>query len=115
MLHHQMNHPLTRFESTQFEPVASTDEQVKGPEAKVVHHDKNSSATPKNLNASVAGSYGNADISPVSTLGTTVSSGDSVPVTPFQVRLIKGKKKPYTCHCNKRDKMHGRKESLQTL
>jgi hypothetical protein len=114
MLRHQKNHVLTRSKSTELEPEASTNEQVKGSEVKETPHGKTSSATPKTVNASVASSYGDTSLSPASTLGTTASSRDSVPVTPVQVRFIKGKKKSCTSRCNKRDKMRRRKNRLRT-
>lgn len=92
MLHDQKTQPLTHSENTQLEPEASTDEQVKDLEAKGAPHDKTSSATPKIINASVAGSYSSIDLSPASTLGTTVSGGNSVPVTPVQARFTNGKR-----------------------
>jgi len=115
MLRHQNNHPLTRSKSTDLEPEASTDEQVKGFEINATRHDNTSSATPKKVNASVVSSYYDADVSPASTRGTTASSRDSVPVTPVPARFTKGKKKPCTSRCNKRDKMRGRKSRLQAL
>jgi len=112
MPHHRS---ITRSESIQLEPEAPADEQVEGTEVRDTRHDETSSSTPKTLNASVTGSYGYADLSPASTLGTTASSGGSMPVTPVQARFTKGKKKPSASRCNKRDKMRRRKDRLQTL
>ena len=109
MLHNQKSPPQTRPNTSGLDLDVSADEQIEGSEVKATYHDKTSGATPKGLNASIAASYNDTDLSPASTFGTTATGGDSMPGTPVQPRFTKSKRNPTHLVVAKRDKVRGRK------